>query len=90
MTLLSWQLGYTTLLSGLYSIYLWWWGSCASVLSLERKYGKSNEILFLEYVCPGDAEVVNLGCSYLAGTGGRRGENRGRYRLMEGGGGERD
>lgn len=48
MTLLSWQLGYTTLLSGLYSIYLWWWGSCASVLFLERKYGKSDEILLLE------------------------------------------
>jgi len=43
MTLLSWQLGYTTLLSGLYSIFLWWWGSCASVLFLERKYGKSDK-----------------------------------------------
>lgn len=48
MISLSWQLGYTTLLSGLYSIYLWWWGSCASVLFLERKYGKSDEILLLE------------------------------------------
>ena len=76
MTLLHWQLGYPTLLSGLCSIYLWWWGLCVSVLCSERKYGGSDETHF----CLEEAIVtVGLRCNSISGwhgggwVGGRRG-----------------